>query len=237
MFHAVPSFSNPKSALRKVADEHEPGSVAGVVNAVAHVPSSDLELDHSMAMLCRLRDGPGACGAVYATQAAYNASHARMAAAALAADAAFGGARGGAGGVRRVQRTRPRDGDRGARRDPRLPRARDRGCVRPARGAAAGDAPGAPERRRERRQVRPRGRRRRRRRARRRGGLRENALPRAGKVVGIERRVVTQDDQHDSKSKRRRSKRTIPRFRSRPGTSSPRRTSPSAPRRLPSWTP
>ena len=89
MFHAVPSFSNPKSALRKVADEHEPGSVAGVVNAVAHVPSSDLELDHSMAMLCRLRDGPGACGAVYATQAAYNASHARMAAAALAADAAF----------------------------------------------------------------------------------------------------------------------------------------------------
>ena len=32
-------------------------------------------------------------------------------------------------------------------------------------------------------------------------------------------------------------KRTIPRFRSRPGTSSPRRTSPSAPRRLPSWTP
>ena len=210
MFHAVPSFSNPKSALRKVADEHEPGSVAGVVNAVAHVPSSDLELDHSMAMLCRLRDGPGACGAVYATQAAYNASHARMAAAALAADAAFAAreaAQEACDGFNervREMETAARAGTRVCREreieavsDPLVEQLRetrralpngganggkcDRADAAAAAAALAGEAVS-----------------------------RENALPRAGKVVGIERRVVTQDDQHDSKSKRRRSKKDDP---------------------------
>ena len=209
VFRAVPSFSNPKSALRKVADEHEPGSVAGVVNAVAHVPSSDLELDHSMAMLCRLRDGPGACGAVYATQAAYNASHARMAAAALAADAALAArdaaqeACDGFNDRVREMETAARSGTRVCREreieavsDPLVEQLRetrrallhgganggkcDRADAAAVAAALAGEAVS-----------------------------RENARPRAGKVVGIERRVVNQDDQHDSKdskSKRRRSK-------------------------------
>ena len=202
MFRAVPSFSNPKSALRKVADEHEPGSVAGVVNAVAHVPSSDLELDHSMAMLCRLRDGPGACGAVYATQAAYNASHARMAAAALAADAAFAAreaAQEACDGFNervREMETAARAGNRVCREreieavaDPLVDQLRetrrallsnganggkcDRADAAAAAAALAGEAVS-----------------------------RENQKPGAGTVVGIERRVVTDgDDANDSKAK------------------------------------
>ena len=213
VFRAVPSFSNPKSALRKVADEHEPGSVAGVVNAVAHVPSSDLELDHSMAMLCRLRDGPGACGAVYATQAAYNASHARMAAA-LAADAALAArdaaqeACDGFNDRVREMETAARSGTRVCREreieavsDPLVEQLRetrrallngganggkcDRADAAAVAAALAGEAVS-----------------------------RENALPRAGKVVGIERetfkretgRETGREDARTRKRARRREK-------------------------------
>ena len=206
VYRAAPAASNPKTALRKVADEHEAGSVAGIVAGIAHVASSDLELDHSMAMLCRLREGPGACGAVYATQAAYNASHARMAAAALEADAAFAAheaAKEACDGFNdrvREMETASRAGNRVCREreieavaDPLVEQLREtraallRGnadggkCDRADAAAAAAALAGENVRR-------------------------ENAVPRAGKVVGIERRVVTDDDPNVKKNDRRRSK-------------------------------
>ena len=200
MYRAAPAVGNPKTALRKVADEHEAGSVAGIVAGIAHVASSDLELDHSMAMLCRLREGPGACGAVYATQAAYNASHARMAAAALEADAAFAAheaAKEACDGFNdrvREMEAASRAGNRVCREreieavaDPLVEQLREtraallRGsadggkCDRADAAAAAAALAGENVRR-------------------------ENAIPRAGKVVGIERRVV--DDDPNEKTKR-----------------------------------
>lgn len=200
MYRAAPAVGNPKSALRKVADEHEAGSVAGIVAGIAHVASSDLELDHSMAMLCRLREGPGACGAVYATQAAYNASHARMAAAALEADAAFAAheaAKEACDGFNdrvREMEAASKAGNRVCREreieavaDPLVEQLREtraallRGsadggkCDRADAAAAAAALAGENVRR-------------------------ENAIPRAGKVVGIERRVV--DDDPNEKTKR-----------------------------------
>lgn len=200
MYRAAPAVGNPKTALRKVADEHEAGSVAGIVAGIAHVASSDLELDHSMAMLCRLREGPGACGAVYATQAAYNASHARMAAAALEADAAFAAheaAKEACDGFNdrvREMEAASKAGNRVCREreieavaDPLVEQLREtraallRGsadggkCDRADAAAAAAALAGENVRR-------------------------ENAIPRAGKVVGIERRVV--DDDPNEKTKR-----------------------------------
>ena len=200
VYRAAPAVGNPKTALRKVADEHEAGSVAGIVAGIAHVASSDLELDHSMAMLCRLREGPGACGAVYATQAAYNASHARMAAAALEADAAFAAheaAKEACDGFNdrvREMEAASRAGNRVCREreieavaDPLVEQLREtraallRGsadggkCDRADAAAAAAALAGENVRR-------------------------ENAIPRAGKVVGIERRVV--DDDPNEKTKR-----------------------------------
>jgi len=208
VYRAAPAVGNPKTALRKVADEHEAGSVAGIVAGIAHVASSDLELDHSMAMLCRLREGPGACGAVYATQAAYNASHARMAAAALEADAAFAAhetAKEACDGFNhrvREMEAASSAGNRVCREreieavaDPLVEQLREtraallRGsadggkCDRADAAAAAAALAGENVRR-------------------------ENAVPRAGKVVGIERRVVTENDPTlNEKTKRgRRSK-------------------------------
>jgi hypothetical protein len=153
-----------------------------------------------MAMLCRLREGPGACGAVYATQAAYNASHARMAAAALEADAAFAAheaAKEACDGFNdrvREMEAASRAGNRVCREreieavaDPLVEQLREtraallRGsadggkCDRADAAAAAAALAGENVRR-------------------------ENAIPRAGKVVGIERRVV--DDDPNEKTKR-----------------------------------
>ena len=209
VYRAAPAVGNPKTALRKVADEHEAGSVAGIIAGIAHVASSDLELDHSMAMLCRLREGPGACGAVYATQATYNASHARMAAAALEADAAFAAheaAKEACDGFNdrvREMEAASRAGNRVCREreieavaDPLVEQLREtraallRGsadggkCDRADAAAAAAALAGENVRR-------------------------ENAIPRAGKVVGIERRVVDDDPNEKTKrgsTNRRRSK-------------------------------
>jgi hypothetical protein len=153
-----------------------------------------------MAMLCRLREGPGACGAVYATQAAYNASHARMAAAALEADAAFAAheaAKEACDGFNdrvREMEAASKAGNRVCREreieavaDPLVEQLREtraallRGsadggkCDRADAAAAAAALAGENVRR-------------------------ENAIPRAGKVVGIERRVV--DDDPNEKTKR-----------------------------------
>lgn len=53
-----------------------------------HAPSVDVELDHSLAMVCRVRDDK-TCATVYRLQRAYDDAHAEMTAASLAAEAAF----------------------------------------------------------------------------------------------------------------------------------------------------
>ena len=53
-----------------------------------HAPSADVELDHSLAMVCRVRDEK-TCATVYRLQRAYDDAHAEMTAASLAAEAAF----------------------------------------------------------------------------------------------------------------------------------------------------
>lgn len=53
-----------------------------------HAPSADVELDHSLAMVCRVRDDK-TCATVYRLQRAYDDAHAEMTAASLAAEAAF----------------------------------------------------------------------------------------------------------------------------------------------------
>jgi hypothetical protein len=53
-----------------------------------HVPSVDVELDHSLAMVCRVRDEK-TCATVYRLQRAYDDAHGEMTAASLAAEAAF----------------------------------------------------------------------------------------------------------------------------------------------------
>ena len=53
-----------------------------------HAPSADVELDHSLAMVCRVRDEK-TCATVYDLQREYDDAHVEMTSASLAAEAAF----------------------------------------------------------------------------------------------------------------------------------------------------
>lgn len=165
------------------------------------------EFDHSLAMLCRVRDGPGTCGAVYHTQALYNISHAEMRKAAQEADALFEAhesAKSNCDGFNdRVQEMEKaaRQGNKVCRereieadsdplvlqlkqvRDSLLDAKNENGgkCDRADAAAAAAALRGE-------------------------AVSRENANQKTGKVVGIERRIVTDDDTDNSKNTKRRKK-------------------------------